>query len=366
MAKEQTTQKKGTKSSKSKKKILLLALEVLVLVAAICILVIVMKFERTNTRVNIDEETLDIHVDVAENETMKGFRNIALFGVDSTTGSLGRDKESGTRSDTIIIASINEETKEVKLVSVYRDTFLGLADENSKNGETFTKCNAAYQKGGPEQAIKMLNTNLDMDITDFVTIGFKGLKDVVDALGGVEIEITQGEISHLNNYQYSMAEDMKIEYTPVKEPGLQNLNGLQAVAYCRIRQIGNDFQRTERQRTVLTQISEKAKTMSASQLTTIAESAFEEVYTSLELQEILDLIEIIDDYEIVDSAGFPQMDMLTTGTIGSHGSCVVPLDLAESVVWLHEYLFDEEGYEVTERVQKNSDRIDAETGKYLQ
>ncbi len=359
MAKEQTTQKKGTGSSKGKKKILLLAIEVLVLVAAIFILVIVMNFEDKNTRINIDEEVLDIHVDVAENETMKGYRNIALFGVDSTTGSLGKDKESKTRSDTIIIASINEETKEVKLVSVYRDTFLNLGND------TYTKCNAAYQKGGPEQAMQMLNTNLDMDIKDFVTIGFKGLKDVVDALGGVEIEITKGEISHLNNYQYSMAEDMKIEYTPVKEPGVQTLNGLQTVAYCRIRQIGNDFQRTERQRTVLTQISEKAKTMSASQLTTIAESAFEEVYTSLELKEILDLIQVIGEYEIVDSAGFPQMDMLTTGTIGSHGSCVVPLDLAESVVWLHEFLFEEEGYEVTERVQTNSDTIDEKTGIYL-
>ncbi len=359
MAKEQTTQKKGTGSSKSKKKILLLAIEVLVLVAAICILVIVMNFEDKNERVNIKEEDLDIHVDVAENETMKGYRNIALFGVDSTTGSLGKDKESKTRSDTIIIASINEETKEVKLVSVYRDTFLNLGND------TYTKCNAAYQKGGPEQAMQMLNTNLDMDIKDFVTIGFKGLKDIVDALGGVEIEITKGEISHLNNYQYSMAEDMKIEYTPVKEPGVQTLNGLQTVAYCRIRQIGNDFQRTERQRTVLTQISEKAKTMSASQLTTIAESSFEQVYTSLELKEILDLIQVIGEYKIVESEGFPQMDMLTTGTIGSHGSCVVPLDLAESVVWLHEFLFEEEGYEVTERVQTNSDTIDEKTGIYL-
>ena len=359
MAKEQTTQKKGTGSSKSKKKILLLAIEVLVLVAAICILVIVMNFEDKNERVNIKEEDLDIHVDVAENETMKGYRNIALFGVDSTTGSLGKDKESKTRSDTIIIASINEETKEVKLVSVYRDTFLNLGND------TYTKCNAAYQKGGPEQAMQMLNTNLDMDIKDFVTIGFKGLKDIVDALGGVEIEIEKGEISHLNNYQYSMAEDMKIEYTPVKEPGVQTLNGLQTVAYCRIRQIGNDFQRTERQRTVLTQISEKAKTMSASQLTTIAESSFEQVYTSLELKEILDLIQVVGEYKIVESEGFPQMDMLTTGTIGSHGSCVVPLDLAESVVWLHEFLFEEEGYEVTERVQTNSDTIDEKTGIYL-
>ena len=359
MEKEQNTKKKGKKAPMSKKKMILLAVEILVLVAAICILVIVMNFEDKNTRVNIDEEVLDIHVDVAENESMKGFRNIALFGVDSTTGSLGKDKQSKTRSDTIIIASINEETKEVKLVSVYRDTFLNLGND------TYTKCNAAYAKGGPEQAIQMLNTNLDMDIKDFVTVGFKGLKDVVDALGGVEIEVTKGEISHLNNYQYSMAEDMKIEYTPVTEPGVQTLNGLQAVAYCRIRQIGNDFQRTERQRTVLTQISEKAKTMNASQLNTIATSAFEEVYTSLELEEILDLIQIIGEYEIVDSAGFPEMDRLTTGTIGSHGSCVVPLDLAESVVWLHEFLFGEENYQVTDRVQTNSDTIDAKTSEYL-
>lgn len=362
MAKEQTTQRKeqGKAAGKKKKKVILLALEVLVLVAAICILVIVMNFEKKNQRVNIDEEDLDIHVDVAENESMQGYRNIALFGVDSTTGSLGKDKESKTRSDTIIIASINEETKEVKLVSVYRDTFLNLGND------TYTKCNAAYQKGGPEQAMQMLNTNLDMDIKDFVTVGFKGLKDVVDALGGVEIEITKGEISHLNNYQYSMAEDMKIEYTPVKEPGLQTLNGLQTVAYCRIRQIGNDFQRTERQRTVIMQIAEKSKTMNPSQLNEIATAAFEEVYTSLELQEILDLLAMVNEYEIVDSAGFPEMDMLTTGTIGSHGSCVVPLDLAESVVWLHEFLFDEKDYQVTERVQRNSDEVDAKTGPYLQ
>ena len=352
-------EKKEKKAPMSKKKLILLAVEILVLVAAVCILIIVMNFEDKNTRVNIDEEVLDIHVEVAENETMKGYRNIALFGVDSTTGSLGKDKQSKTRSDTIIIASINEETKEVKLVSVYRDTFLNLGND------TYTKCNAAYAKGGPEQAIQMLNTNLDMDIKDFVTVGFKGLKDVVDALGGVEIEVTKGEISHLNNYQYSMAEDMKIEYTPVTESGVQTLNGLQAVAYCRIRQIGNDFQRTERQRTVLTQISEKAKTMNASQLNTIATSAFEEVYTSLELEEILDLIQIIGEYKIVDSTGFPQMEMLTTGTIGSHGSCVVPLDLAESVVWLHEFLFEEENYQVTDRVQTNSDTIDAKTGVYL-
>lgn len=347
--------KQGKTKKNNSKKILIILMELLVLVAAVIIFVIVLKFEKNNTRVNIDEEKLGIDVDVDENEEMKGYRNIALFGVDSTTGQL----EKGTRSDCIIIASINEDTKDVKLVSVYRDTYLNLG-----NG-TYTKCNAAYQKGGPEQAMYMLNSNLDMDVKDYVTIGFKGLKDVVDALGGVEIEITKGEISHLNNYQYSMAEDMKIEYTPVKEAGVQTLNGLQTVAYCRIRQIGNDYGRTERQRTVLKQISEKAKTMSVSQLTEIAESTFSEVKTSLDLEEIIGLFGSISDYEITETTGFPQMDMLTTGIIGSNGDCVVPLDLAESVSWLHEFLFDDKDYKVSDTVQTNSDEVDRQTSQYL-
>lgn len=341
-------------NKKKSNKVLLLVLEVLLLAVAAVILVVVMKFEKTNKRVNIDVDDLQIDEQVANNETMKGYRNIALFGVDSTTGEL---KEK-TRSDAIMVASINEETKEVKLVSVYRDTFLNLGND------TYTKCNAAYQKGGPEQAMQMLNTNLDLDIEDFVTIGFKGLKDVIDALGGVEIELTKGEISHLNNYQYSMAEDMKIEYTPVKEPGLQTLDGLQAVAYCRIRYIGNDYQRTERQRTVLTQISEKAKTMSYTQLSQIATSAFEEVYTSLELQEILDLLSEVTKYKITETTGFPQMDMLRTATVGGHGDCIIPKNLAESVSWLHEFMFEEEDYQVSEKVQKNSDEVERRTKDY--
>lgn len=343
---------KGT--NKKKKKAILLLLEIMLLAVAAVILVVVINFEKTNKRVNIDVDDLQINDQVANNETMKGYRNIALFGVDSTTGEL---KEK-TRSDAIMVASINEETKEVKLVSLYRDTFLNLGND------TYTKCNAAYQKGGPEQAMQMLNTNLDLDIEDFVTIGFKGLKDVVDALGGVEIEVTKAEISHLNNYQYSMAEDMKIEYTPVKEPGLQTLDGLQAVAYCRIRYVGNDFQRTERQRTVLTQISEKAKTMSYTQLSKIATAAFEEVYTSLELQEILDLLTEVSAYQITETTGFPEMNMLRTATVGGHGDCIIPKDLAASVSWLHEFMFDEVDYQVSKQVQDNSDEVARRTADY--
>ena len=145
---------------------------------------------------------------------MKGYRNIALFGVDSTTGALTKN----TRSDTIMIASINQDTGECKLVSIYRDTYLNLSNDS------YNKCNAAYAKGGPEQAINMLNMNLDMNITDFVTVGFAGLTDAVDALGGVMIDVDDSEISHLNNYQLCIAEDLKRSYTPVKDTGYQLLD----------------------------------------------------------------------------------------------------------------------------------------------
>ena len=181
-----------------------------------------------------------------------GYTNIALFGVDSREKEL----EKSTRSDTMIIASINNQTGEVKMVSVYRDTYLDVG-----NG-VFTKCNAAYAKGGPEQAIAMLNSNLDLNITDFVTVGFGGLTQVINDVGGITLDIQPEEIRPLNDYQISMvgtssdgihftAQEGK-DYTPITQAGEQLCNGLQATAYCRIRYTaGNDFRRTQRQRTVI-------------------------------------------------------------------------------------------------------------------
>lgn len=287
---------------------------------------------------------------------MKGYRNIALFGVDSTTGALTKN----TRSDTIMIASINQDTGECKLVSVYRDTYLNLSNDS------YNKCNAAYAKGGPEQAINMLNMNLDMNITDFVTVGFAGLTDTIDALGGVNIDVDDSEISHLNNYQLCIAEDLKREYTPVKETGYQLLDGLQATGYCRIRYTaGDDFKRAERQREVLTAVADQAKKASLPKLTETANSVFEEVYTSLDLSEIIDMLGNVGTYYISETSGFPQEDMRATGTIGSKGSCVIPLSLEENVKWLHKFLFNADDYEPSETVKKCSEKIYEETNGYM-
>lgn len=212
----------------------------------------------------------------------------------------------------------------------------------------------------------MLNMNLDMNITDFVTVGFAGLTDTIDALGGVYIDVDDSEISHLNNYQLCIAEDLKRSYTPVAETGYQLLDGLQATGYCRIRYTaGDDFKRAERQREVLSAVADQAKKASLPQLTSTADAVFNEVYTSLDLAEIVDMLGNVGTYYISDTAGFPQESNRATGTIGSKGSCVIPLSLEDNVKWLHEFLFDAKDYEPSETVKKCSQKIYDDTNGYL-
>ena len=348
---------KKAKARKQRRRIILFIIEIIILIIAVMVLYMVLSGTKSG-KVELKEKDIIINetVQEAQETTMKGYRNIALFGVDSTTGALTKN----TRSDTIMIASINQDTGECKLLSVYRDTYLNLSNDS------YNKCNAAYAKGGPEQAINMLNMNLDMNITDFVTVGFAGLTDTIDALGGVNIDVDDSEISHLNNYQLCIAEDLKREYTPVKETGYQLLDGLQATGYCRIRYTaGDDFKRAERQREVLTAVADQAKKASLPKLTETANSVFEEVYTSLDLSEIIDMLGNVGTYYISETSGFPQEDMRATGTIGSKGSCVIPLSLEENVKWLHKFLFNADDYEPSETVKKCSEKIYEETNGYV-
>ncbi|MDE6739680.1 MAG: LCP family protein [Lachnospiraceae bacterium] len=352
--------KKSSKKQQAKKqrtRIIIFVIEIIILVVAVFVLYAVMS-ATTSGKVKIDESDIIINdtVKKAEETTMKGYRNIALFGVDSTSGALTKN----TRSDTIMIASINQDTGECKLVSVYRDTYLNLSNDS------YNKCNAAYAKGGPEMAISMLNMNLDMNITDFVTVGFAGLTDTIDALGGVYIDVDDAEINHLNNYQLCIAEDLKRSYTPVSSTGYQLLDGLQATGYCRIRYTaGDDFKRAERQREVLSAVADQAKKASLPALTETANSVFDEVYTSLDLSEIVEMLGNVGNYYIADNAGFPQESNRATGTIGSKGSCVVPVSLEDNVKWLHQFLFNDYEYQPSATVKECSDKIYSDTNGYL-
>ena len=346
---------KKAKVKKKKKRAIIIFLEVFVLLLAVVVLYGVSKVEKVE-KIEINEDDIVINDTVEQLETLKGYRNIALFGVDARDQTLGK----GNRSDTIIIASINEDTKDVRLCSVYRDTYLNLGNDS------YNKCNAAYAKGGPEQAINMLNMNLDLNITDYVTIGFSGLIDTINAMGGVNIDVDESEISHLNNYQICMADELNSKYSPVSSTGVQTLDGMQATAYCRIRYTsGDDFKRAFRQREVLTAVADEAKKSSAGTLNQIANDVFPQVSTSLSLEEITSLLGSITDYTITESDGFPFEDYRTTGTIGKKGSCVIPNDLETNVVELHKFLFDDDSYTPSDAVVEYSAKVKSDTSGYV-
>ena len=361
-----TGSSRGGRSKPKKKhgkgRAVLLFVEIVALVVVLGVLYITNKATKAGKLSLNDEQITEQMNDNVVKETqdgsMKGYRNIALFGVDSRSNNLA---SGDNRSDTIMIASINEDTGDVKLVSVYRDTYLNTGNDD------YTKCNAAYAKGGPEQAITMLNMNLDMNITDFITVGFAGLTKVVDDVGGVDIDVDDAELPHLNSYALTMSQELDYPYEELTQTGTVHLNGLQATAYCRIRYTaGDDFKRTERQREVLMAVLSNAKTLDAASLDQTASDLFDKdmIYTSFDLSDIVDMLGNISSDNITGQDGFPQEDLRTTGNVQIGGvgqSCVIPRDLSDNVVWLHHFLFDDQDYQVSSEVQEYSDKIASDT-----
>lgn len=363
MAANQKRTNKG--KGMSKRKMIVFGVELVVILAMVTVLYFVMTASSEGPTVTtLDPEELEIpeEIKTAKEEDpenkMRGYMNIALFGVDART-----DKQllKGSRSDATMIASVNLDTGDIKLVSVYRDTYLNIG------GDDYRKCNAAYSFGGAEQAIKMLNMNLDMDIENFVTVGYKGLSEVIDGLGGVYIDVDSAELKHINSYQIDISNVLKCDYIPVTETGYQLLNGLQATAYCRIRYTaGDDFKRTSRQREVIKAIEEQAKKTDLATLTKVFNNAIDDIYTSLDTDDILKLLEKIADYQIVEEGGFPREDMRTVANIGAVGSSVIPTDLESNVVWLHQFLFGDEDYAVTDKVRECGETIATKTRQYIE
>ena len=285
---------------------------------------------------------------VQGDRVMAGYQNIALFGVDSRD----QDLLSGdNRSDTIMICSINKKTGETRLVSVYRDTLLNIG------GGDFRKCNAAYAFGGPQQAVAMLNANLDLNITDFVTVGFEGLAETIDALGGIDLEITEEEMEYMNSYMDDMYYEIGTEYDEVTDWGMQHLSGIQATAYCRIRYTaGDDFRRAERQRTVLMLTMEKARKANPLRLAAAAGAVMGRTATSLSSGELMLFILRARMMDITESTGFPTEEDRIFATVNGE-SCVVPYYLTTNVRKLHQTLFDQEDYEPSPTVQEFNEII---------
>lgn len=349
-------------AARQKRKMILFVMEIIIILIMVALLYLVMNKSSEGPKVTyLDPEVVAIPEEVKqqteEGGTMHGYMNIALFGVDAETDS---QLFKSSRSDSIMIANINLDTGDIKLVSVYRDTYLNIGTDE------YRKCNAAYSFGGAEQAVKMLNMNLDMDIVNFVTVGYKGLSEVIDGLGGVYIDVDSEELKHINNYQIGVSDVLKSDYTPVTETGYQLLNGVQATAYCRIRQTkGDDFQRAARQREVIQAIEAQAKKTDLVTLTKVFNDCIDDIYTSLDSADILKLLEKIADYRIVAEDGFPQASMRDNANMGAKGACVIPTDLESNVIWLHKFLFEDENYTVTDSVKEYSQKIKSDTADYI-
>ena len=355
------------KAARKKKRIVIFAVEILILAALLGVLYVVFSQGGEGpSRVEISEESLGIEETHLEEEapSMKGYRNIALFGLDALNEA---QLIKGSRSDSIMILSINLDTGDCKLVSVYRDTYLNIGKDSSGK-EVYKKANSAYANGGGAQAIQMINRNLDMDINDFVAVSYEGLIAVIDDLGGINIDVDETELKHINNYQISICKERgwSENYTKVTQTGMQKLNGLQASAYCRIRyKAGDDFARAASQREVIMAIEEKLKQCDVKTLTSIVNDVIPHVVTTLTMDEIIKMLPDVGKYSIVAEDGFPQASLRTTANIGSKGSCVIPTDLEANVLWLHQFLFNDQNYSVSDTVKQCNTKIKSDTDPYI-
>lgn len=283
-------------------------------------------------QVDLNED--DLNVSAQAEQQLAEYRNIAIFGVDSRDDSY----DKGNRSDCIIIASINNKTKEVKLISVYRDTYVQI------EGHGLDKITHAYSYGEAPLAIKTLNTNLDLNIKEFATVNFDVVKETVDYIGGISMPITSEEVGHISG---------------ITKPGTYTLTGEQALAYSRIRYAsGGDYKRTERMRDVLTAVANKVKTLNISQLNGFVDTILPKVYTNITSADIFSMMPSIASYKITDSIGWPY----ETKGITLDRWYGIPITLESNVKKLHQEAFNEQDYVPSDTVKDISNQIIEKTG----
>lgn len=323
--------------------------------AALCVVYLKQRATLMGDDINvINIKQADIVTNEGVAEETKGYTTIALYGVDSTDGNKG----SGTNSDCVMLLSINNATGEMKIVSVYRDTLL--ETYGMDNGAM--KINYAYQMGGALTSINTLNTNLDLNITDFVTIDFDGLASIINAIGGVTIDVDESELDAFNLSIANQIKESGNFIDGIHSAGKQVLNGEQAVAYSRIRTTDKgDITRTERQRKVLFAIAGKVKSMdAAATVLKFVDVSFGFVSTSITKDEMVKLAKKVSTYEFKEEIGFP---MEYSPVILSDDQGVVAAnDLSSNVKRLHEYLYGNGGYTVSSTVSTISDRLKSLTG----
>lgn len=335
---------------------------ILLLIEAVIVVVLIIGLVFTShlgnfTRVGLNQKAIDTNqVDKSTQASFSGYTTIALFGLDNRQ----QGKLKTGNSDVIMIMSINNDTKDIKLVSVYRDTYLNVSGDDSTTD--FRKCNAAYAYGGENRAVSMLNKNLDLKIDNYVSFDFKSVAQAINILGGVDINISsQEELDYLNFYIKHTNGILHTHAKSVNGTGKQHLNGVQAVAYARIRYTaGGDYKRAQRQRVVFSKMMKKAKKADILTLNKIIKKVFPNIQTGLSQSEIISMASVMIHYDMKDSRGFPFYK--NTETVGVKGSCVIPCDLETNVSRLHKYLYGNSNYTPSDTIQQYNKEIIAETG----
>jgi len=352
--------KMGSTSSKRKKrkkrKIIIFVIEILILLVLLAALYVWSKLQRIDREPGLPdtEDIVNSDLDESTQEVLKGYTNVALFALDNRSNG----NYAAGNSDVIMIASINNDTKEVKIASVYRDTYLNVNTDGTFN---FRKANYAYNKGGVENAIKMLNQNLDLDITDYVVVDFEAMIEAIDLMGGIEATVDEGLFKFINTYINETASLTERKAHFLDAPGTYLLDGVQATAYCRVRYDVNDFRRAQRQREILSKMVAKAKKSNILTINKIIDSVLDDISTSFTNAELFSLASQMMSYELVDTCGFPyKLYDLRMGK--PKGDVVVPCDLVTNVKELHKYLFGDYNYTPSNTVVAASAEIVAETG----
>lgn len=349
-----TNDNKEKKPKSKKRKVLKIILIIVIVLVVIIAAIAAAGFTYVYSLLGkMEQEEIDLNaisIDSSVADELSNYRNIALFGIDSREDDYGR----GNRSDCIIIASINKKTSEVKLVSVYRDTYLLLT------GRSLDKVTHAYSYGGAELAVSTLNANLDLNIEEYVTVNFDAVVDAVDALGGIRMTITSDEVKYINSYIDENNRVTGHNSSHITTAGTYNLDGVQALAYSRIRYTsGGDYKRTERMRDVLEAMINKAKTLSVSELINVVNIMLPKISTNISSNDIIGLAPTLINLNISESNGWP---------VETQGSSIggvyygVPVNLEENVSQLHEELFGQTDYTCSETVKNISDQIINKTG----
>jgi len=297
----------------------------------------------------IDIDKGELGISEKADEGLAEYRNIAIFAVDSRDNNL----ERGNRSDGIIIASINNTTKDVNLISVYRDSYVEI------EGYGLDKINHAYSYGSAPLAIKTLNNNLDLNIKEFVTVNFDAVAEAVNELGGVEINIERDELNYINDYISGTSNNTGITSNRITNTGIQTLDGVQAVAYARIRYTeGGDLERAERMRDVIEAMVNKLKTKSIGEINRFVDKILPKVYTNIRASEIFSLMPNMMSYNISNSIGWPY----DTRGITLDRWYGVPVTLESNVTRLHKEVFGNEEYVISDEIKLISDKIVSRTG----